>query len=153
MSIYELFKFLHIAAVIVWIGGLVAIGIINARVARHRDAPAMTALIEASAFFGRTVVAPAAVLTLAAGIVMVLSAEMTFATLWIAWGLCGIAVSLLLGATLIRRAGEELAGVAQAAGTETARISALQRRLRTLNVVNLLVLFSVVWAMVFKPTS
>jgi uncharacterized membrane protein len=149
---YGIFKFLHIAAVIVWIGGLVAVSIINARAARHEDASVMSALAQASGFFGRVVVAPAAALTLFAGIVMVVSGGLSFGTLWIAWGLGGIVLSLLLGATLIRRAGEELGEAAQAPRTDPARTLALQRRLRTLNLLNLLVLFSVVWAMVFKPT-
>ena len=150
--VYNLFKFLHVVAVIVWVGGLVAISVINARLAREHDPAQMAPLTRASGFFGGVIVAPAAALTLIAGLVMVANARMSFATLWIAWGLGGLLVSLLLGATLIRRAGTELSAAIQGADSDPSRTEALQRRLRTLSLLNLLILFSAVGAMVFKPT-
>lgn len=54
--------------------------------------------------------------------------------------------------TLIRRSAKQLIGAAETPPVDPDRIRALQRRLRTLGVVNLIVLFSVVWAMVSKPT-
>lgn len=151
-AVYNTFKFLHVAAVIVWIGGLVAIGILNARLAREGDGSVMAALGRASAFFGGAVVGPSAALTLVAGIAMVATARISFATLWIAWGLGAIFVSVLLGATLVRRAAEELDRATQEDQPDQTRIVALRQRLRTLSIMNLLLLFSVVGAMVFKPT-
>lgn len=108
--VYTLSKFVHVSAVIVWLGGQVAIAVINARLARTHDPTQMAPLTRASRFFGTAIAGPAAGLTLIAGIVMMATAQLSFADLWIAWGL------------------------------------------RTLGVVNLLILFSAVWAMVFKPT-
>lgn len=150
--VYATFKFLHIAAVIVWIGGLVGVGILNARVAREHDASALASLHHASAFFGRSVGGPAAGVTLVAGIVMMASGGIRFATLWIVWGLAGILVSGILGGTLMRRASEELGEAVQAPQADQTRTATLQGRLRVLNLLNLLLLFSVVAAMVFKPT-
>lgn len=152
MSVYNLFKFVHVAAVIVWVGGMVTIGVVNARVAREHNASAMASLTRASEFLGRAVVGPAAGLTLVAGIVMVVVGELSFATLWIVWGMAGLVVSGILGSTLIRRAGEELGEAVGAEPVDEGRSVALRERLRTLNILNVLVLFSVVWAMVFKPT-
>jgi hypothetical protein len=56
-----------------------------------------------------------------------------------------------LGATLIRRSGEELSQVAATASSGDPQVLTLQQRLTTLNIVNVLVLLSAVWAMVFKP--
>lgn len=151
-TIYNLSLFVHVSSVIIWIGGLVAIGILNARLARDKEGQAMAPLARASRFFGGAVVGPAAVLTLIAGIIMVVDADLGFDTLWIAYGLGGIIVSLLLGATLIRRAGDELSAATEAASQDRARILSLQRRVRNLSILNLVLLFSVVWAMVFKPT-
>jgi hypothetical protein len=58
---------------------------------------------------------------------------------------------MALGATLIRRDGEKLSEVAATAAPGDARLSALQQRLTTLNIINVIVLLSAVWAMVFKP--
>lgn len=109
--VYDLFKFLHVTAVIVWLGGLVATSVITARLARELEPAQLVPLNRASQFFGSAVIAPAGALTLIAGVVMTVDAGISFATLWIAWGLAGLAVSLVLGATLIRRAGTELGTV------------------------------------------
>jgi uncharacterized membrane protein len=151
-TLYNLFKFMHIAAVIVWIGGMVTIGVINARVTRENDRAALSSLSRQSAFFGSAIIGPAAVITLIAGIVMVVDGDLDFDTLWIAWGMIVVVASILMGATLIRRAGEELSELTSSANPDGSRVAALQRRLRTLNMFNLLLLFSAVWAMVFKPT-
>jgi putative copper export protein len=151
-TVYNVSLFVHVSAVIIWIGGLVAIGILNARLAREQERSAMAPFARASRFFGGAVVGPASALTLIAGIVMVVDAGLGFDTLWIAWGLAGIFLSLLLGATLIRRAGNELSAATEVASQDHARIPSLQRRLRNLSILNLILLFSVVFGMVFKPT-
>jgi hypothetical protein len=71
---------------------------------------------------------------------------------WIIWGFAAIILSVALGATLIRRVGEELSELAQAAEADEPRLMVVQRRLATLNAINVLLLLSAVWAMVFKPT-
>ena len=151
-TLYNLFKFLHVAVVIVWIGGIVTVGVINARVTREHDTAALSSLSRQSAFFCRAIIGPAAVTALIAGIVMVVDGDLGFSTLWIAWGMIALFASIILGATLIRRAGEELSELTSSANPDGPRVAALQQRLRTLNMFNLLLLFSAVWAMVFKPT-
>ena len=151
-TLYNLFKFIHIVAVIVWIGGIVTAGILNARVARTRDRAAMAALGQQSAVLGRMVLGPSGAITFIAGFVAVLDAGIEFTTLWVVWGMAAVFVSMFLGAGPIRRAGEELAIGASNPKPEQARVAALRNRLRTLNVVQLVILFSAVWAMVFKPT-
>jgi hypothetical protein len=44
-----------------------------------------------------------------------------------------------------------LSQIAATATPGDQRLSALQQRLTTLNIINVLVLLSAVWAMVFKP--
>ena len=151
-TVYNLFKFLHIVAVIVWIGGVVMIGILNARVGRTGDRSAMAALGQQSAVLGRTLLGPAAAIAFIAGFVMIVDGDIGFTKLWVAWGMIAIFLSMFLGAVPIRRTGEELAIGASNPKPEQARVAALGNRLRTLNAVNLIILFSAVWAMVFKPT-
>ncbi len=107
-SIYTLFKFIHVAAVIIWIGGVLALTVINARLAGEKEQVALLSLSRLSNFYGKVVIGPAAIITL-------------------------------------------IAGIATAAPKDS-RVRALQGRLTTLNMINLLLLFSVVGAMVFKPT-
>ena len=151
-TVYNLFKFLHIVAVILWIGGVVTVGILNACIARTGERSAMAALGQQSAVFGRTLMGPAAGTALVAGIVMIVDGGIEFTTLWVLWGLIAIVLSMFLGSGPIRRAGEELAHRASNPESNGAGVAALRNRLRSLNVVNLVILFSAVWAMVFKLT-
>ncbi|MGH3442362.1 MAG: DUF2269 family protein [Nitriliruptorales bacterium] len=150
MDLYATLEFVHVVAVIVWIGGVLAVAALNMRLARGEDADASLALTRHTNLFGQAVIAPAAAVTLLAGIATAAVGGLSFAALWLVWGLAGVAVSLALGATVIRRAGERLE-VALTAG-ETTEVTDLRRRLQVLGGVNLLVLLSVVWAMVTKPT-
>jgi uncharacterized membrane protein len=147
-ALYLLLKFVHIAAVVVWIGGLLALAVITARLARAGEGDALAAMRRQNRFFGQAVVGPAGGVALLAGLAMVGQAGWGFGSLWVVWGLVGFVVSMLLGAVPIRRAGEAVDALAP----DDPRLAPLQSRLATLSAVNLLVLASVVWAMVFKPT-
>jgi uncharacterized membrane protein len=149
-TVYNLFKFLHIVAAIVWIGGVVTVSIINARLVREQDPTVLAAMASQMRFNGMAVLGPAAGLTLITGIVMIAVSDLGV-PLWVIWGLAAIIASVALGATLIRRGNEELNEVAAAAKPGDPRLSAVQRRLSTLNTINVLVLLSAVWAMVFRP--
>jgi uncharacterized membrane protein len=53
--VYLLLKFLHVTGVIVWIGGMLTLVIINARVGRGGDMAQLAALGQQSEFYGRSV--------------------------------------------------------------------------------------------------
>jgi uncharacterized membrane protein len=150
-TLYTLFKFLHIVGVIGWIGGVVAFSILSARVAREKDQAVLEALTDLMRLNGMVVIGPASGLTLIAGIVM-LAVSGLGVPLWVIWGFAAIIVSVALGATLIRRANEEVRELAARAEPGQQRLSGLQQRLLALNIINVLLLLSAVWAMVFKPT-
>ena len=142
-------KFLHVLAVIVWLGGVITLTMLNLRLSRTATRDALAALSSASEFYGRAVIGPAAAVTLLAGIATVLTSGFRFGALWITWGFVAILLSLLLGATLIRMTTTRLRTAGAAGG---ASIPMLQRRLMLLNVLNMLFLLSAVWAMIAKPT-
>ncbi|HEX7071032.1 MAG TPA: DUF2269 family protein, partial [Rhodothermales bacterium] len=73
---YNLFKFIHVLAAIVWIGGLVAIGFLNARLATAGDRSALASLARESETFGKKIAGPASGVVLVAGIVMMGVAKM-----------------------------------------------------------------------------
>jgi uncharacterized membrane protein len=150
-TVYNLFKFLHIVGAIGWIGSFVTISVINARVAREQDQAVLAAMTRQMRFNGMAVIGPASGLTLIAGIVMIAVSGMGV-PLWVIWGLAAIVVSVAIGATLLRRANEEVRELVATAQPGDPRLSASQRRLAILNIINVLVLLSAVWAMVFKPT-
>jgi uncharacterized membrane protein len=151
-TVYLLLKFVHVASVIVWVGGVFALAVLNARAAGAGEPAAQAALGRQSEQFGRTVIGPAMGLTLLAGIATAASIGYPFTSLWIVWGVVALVLSILIGVVAVRRAAEELATLARASGMNDPRVAALGRRIGMLNWLNILVLVSAVWAMVFKPT-
>ncbi|HEX6615284.1 MAG TPA: DUF2269 family protein [Gemmatimonadales bacterium] len=148
---YLIFKFLHVAAVIVWLGGLLTVGVIEARTALSGDRGVMAHLVHVSAWHGPRVIGPAAFVTLVAGMAMLMVSPYGFGNAWVIWGLAALILSVGIGAELQRRAGLELEKRLEAGTRGDQRIGALHRRLARLNLLNVLVLASAVWVMVFKP--
>ncbi len=151
-SLYLWLKFVHVAAVTVWIGGVVALAVLNARFARVGDAAARAAMGQQSEAFGRTVIGPAMAVTLLAGVWMAGQFGIPFTSLWIVWGLLGFVGFVVIGIVATGRAASELSALAQSVGPDASRVAALRGRLQALGALNLLLLASVIWAMVFKPT-
>jgi uncharacterized membrane protein len=152
VDLYLLFKYVHVVAVIVWIGGVCTLTVINARLAREPDQAVVAALVRQSGFYGAAVIGPAAALTLIAGIATAASAGIPFSSLWISWGFTAILVSGLLGAVPIRLVTAQVGTLTALADPRDPRLTAARRWLTLLNALNLLVLLSAVWAMVAKPT-
>jgi hypothetical protein len=112
-SWYAFFTFLHVTAVIIWVGGAATLAVINLRLEREPDLGALRFLSRQSGFLGRAVMGPAALVTLIAGLVLAGLLGAGF-TLWMSWGLAAIFGSMALGGTVLRRAHEELAALAAA---------------------------------------
>jgi hypothetical protein len=148
---YPLFKFIHIVAAIIWIGGTTTLIVLNARLSRSENRSAIQILVPQLAFYGQAVIGPAAGITFLAGIATAIFMGVRFSALWITWGFGGIIISMVISAFFVRRITENMGRMAAIPVTGSAELGMLQRRLATLNLINLLVLLSVVAAMVFKP--
>lgn len=148
---YTFSKFVHVVAVIAWLGAGLTFSIMNARVARTRDAANLGFMAEQGEWFGSRFFSTSAVITLLSGIVMVVASDaLSFGDLWITAGFAGIVISIILGSVLIGRAttqlGDTVAAEGFGPGTE-----AIQRRLAMLGTIDLVVLFTVVALMIYKP--
>lgn len=146
---YELVKFIHIAAAIVWLGAGVTFQILNLRLAG--DQQGMETLSSQGEWFGRAVFSTSAVVTLLTGIIAVIVGDWSFAELWITLGFVGVALSIVSGAVFSRRLSTQLSEAVAAEGAASATVAVLQRRLNLVGSIDLLVLFGVAAVMVFKP--
>ncbi len=149
ISLYTLFKFLHIVSAIIWIGSVITFSLLNFRLSRAGQSQALQALSSVSNFYSRVVVAPAAALTLVAGIATAVQMGVSFSSLWTTWGFIGIFLSLILGTTFTRITTNKLSQLAMTGDIGQSGI--MQNRLMLLNMIDVLLLLSVVAAMVFKP--
>jgi uncharacterized membrane protein len=150
ITMYSLFKFLHIVGAIGWIGGLITFSLLSISAARENDPSVLATMTRLMRLNGMLVIGPAAGLTLIAGMVMIAVSSMGV-PFWVIWGFAAISVSIALGATLIRRANDKARAVVTTTEPGDPRLRAAQRWLATLNLINVLVLLSAVWAMVVKP--
>jgi uncharacterized membrane protein len=152
LTFESLLHFLHILSVVVWVGGVLALNVLAVRVGRGPDRSVQAALLALSDTYGRAVIAPAGVLTLITGLLLVGEEDLAFSTFWVAWGLVGLFVSVILGATLIRATQADLRRLTESPSPDDTRRLAGQRRAAVLYAINVLILLSIVWAMIFKPT-
>lgn len=148
---YDVLQYLHVVSAIIWIGGVATLTVLQLRFARgSRDG--QVALAQASESLGRTVIGPAAGITLIAGIATAAAGSLDMSQLWLVWGFAGIVVSAALGATVIRRATSAYASALSAPAAAPDHLGRLRSRMTRLNLLNLLVLLSAEAAMVIKPT-
>jgi uncharacterized membrane protein len=151
-SLYLWLKFVHVVAAVVSVGGFLALTVLNARIARAGEPAAAAAMGQQSEVFGRTVLGPAMGILVIAGVWMAGQFGIPLSDLWIVWGLVGVMLFVLLGVVGLGRTGAALGEVARTAGVNDPRLGVLRQRMSLLGWLSLLVLVSVIWAMVFKPT-
>lgn len=146
---YTVLKFVHVSAVIVWVGGVVTMAALGGRLVRAGDPASLQLLGRQSNFFGRRVQGPAVGIALLAGLAMMgIMKTMTF---WLGWGLVALVASMALDGAVLRKASRELAELSTAQPVDEVRMDAARRRLRTGSLLNILILLSTVWVMVLKP--
>jgi hypothetical protein len=151
VSGYEVLKFLHIAAVIGWIGGAVALTVLQAGLRGAADRASLIGVGRQMETMGKIYYGPLAAATLVTGILMVATTDgLTFGDPWVVIGIAGIAVTLGISLGVITPTGKKLVEASEATPPDGAAIASLSQRIRNLTVVNIAILFFIVWAMVTK---
>jgi hypothetical protein len=152
VNIYLIFKYIHVLAVIFWVGGVVTLAIFNARMEGERNGAVLAAVGRQSGLYGQRVLGPASGIALLAGLVTMFAGRIPFTSFWILWGLGAFVVSMVLGGTLIQRTGQRLGELGPTADPGSPEVAALRRRLVNLNWINIVLLLVTVGVMIFKPT-
>lgn len=152
MDTYGVYKFLHVSAAVIWVGSGFGLFVLTARMKRIGDRAGVLAIGRHAETLGKTLFAPASLATLAFGILMVATTDaLSFTDTWIIVGLVGIALSIVIGMGMISPTGKRLGETVIEKGPDAPEIDQLVSRLVTLNAVDLVILFGVIWAMVLKP--
>jgi uncharacterized membrane protein len=149
MSTFEIYKFLHVVAAIIWVGS----GILGA-VFTHRARSAAPAdrldFARDMNFAAQRVFGPFSVLTLVFGILMVVEADaFGFSQMWVAMGIGAVALSSIIGVALLGPHNLKLIAELEQGSQEaaTARLVTISR----IELFDVLVLLTAVWVMVAKP--
>lgn len=149
MTAFEFATFLHVLAAVVWVGGALFILVVGFRMAAA-DPPHRLGFARDAVFMGRWVFTPAILVTLAAGIWMVIDADrFAFDQTWVSIGLGALVVSAGIGTGFILP--RTKAAIVLAESGEGPAAAGVMRRVALAGRINAVVLLVAVWAMVAKP--
>src|SRR5215831_362640 len=86
---YALFKVVHVAGAVFWVGGGLTLTVYALRAERKSDPAEMAMIAKQAAFIGERFFAPAGLLVLGMGIAMVVNLGLDWGKFWIVAGLVG----------------------------------------------------------------
>jgi len=150
---YEILKFLHVTAAIIWLGSGFFLQVLVFRANQTRDVALMRGLSGSAEWMARRVFIPASLGVLLLGIVIVLDSVWEFSDLWILVGLAGSIASFLIGIGLIEPEGKRIGQLIERDGPDSPAVAASLRKINIISRVELAILFIVVGDMVVKPTT
>lgn len=153
MTFYELLLFLHVAAVVIWLGAGFLIAVLVFGAERAGDRQKEAGHHQDVAWLAPRLFVPASFSTLVLGILLVIDGEWQLDQLWIVIGLVGWAVAFVLGFFYFRPEGERIGAMVAERGPADAEVDYRIRRLNAVDRVQLLILFVVLAAMILKPTG
>jgi len=148
MTKHELYKLIHLTAIIVWVGGGILAAIFTERAKKSEPAHKL-GFARDMEFVAKKVFAPAAGVALLFGILMVLESDsIEFSQAWIVIGIAGILISMGLGMSYLgpqaTKLVDELAAGNPAADDRLNTISLVAR-------VDVAILLGVIVVMIAKP--
>ena len=151
-NVYNVLKFLHVASVIVWVGGVTALSVLGWSLRGERNRETFKVLLPQLTLYGQRIIGPTSIVVLLTGLAMVGMARIGFGTFWALWGFGGVVLHIFMGAVVIRKRTMTLGQLVSASTGDDAALVAASRKLWDAQLLYLLILASVVYAMVLKPT-
>jgi uncharacterized membrane protein len=150
---YTFFKFVHIAAVTIWVGGAVMIQALAFRIVRSRDSKRQADFARDTEVVGMRVFIPTTWILLLAGIAMMINADWAWDQNWIIFGLIAFALSFVVGAGFLGPEGGRIAALIEKEGYDSPAALARIRRILLISRCELVILLTVIWSMVVKPVG
>ena len=151
MTLAEILKLVHVVAVIIWLGGSFMLGFILEKAQASEDEATVLGITKMAEFIGKAVFNPAGIITLLAGIWLVIEADYEFSEAWISIGFLGVALGAILGMAFYPKALKAVQDGIEADGLLGNDTLGALRKLRLVSTIEWLLLIMVVGAMVFKP--
>jgi uncharacterized membrane protein len=151
-DLYDLLKYLHIVAAVVWVGSGLFVQYYASRLRRAQDPARLGAFAKDIEAAGKQLFAPASVTVLVMGLLMVwYSPALGFSETWILIGIAGFIATFITGNFFLGPTAGKIGGVIDAEGPASANAQALIQRIVLVSRIDQVVLLLVILAMVFKP--
>jgi uncharacterized membrane protein len=151
LSYYEFLKFIHIMMAIVWVGGAIAVQVLAFRILKTKDSQRLATFSSDIGALGEKMFAPASVVLVIVGILMVIDGYPGFSDTWIIIGIVGFLATLITGLFYLTPTSKKLGAMLEERGAEDPAAQATIRRLLAISRIDLVVLILVVFNMVTKP--
>jgi uncharacterized membrane protein len=150
---YEIYKSLHVAFAVIWVGGGVALTTIGLLAERANDPREIATIVKYAEKLGQRVFTPSSVIVLAFGIAMIEKGGLGWGIFWIDFALAAWALSFVVGAGYLGpTAGKIHKAYEQSGGELTPEITALQRQILRVVRFDAAVLLLIVVDMAAKPS-
>jgi len=149
---YEFLVFLHVTAVIVWLGAAATMDLLFFRAERMRDPLELKKTGELQEWLVPRLFIPTGLSTLVLGILVTWDGPWSFGDLWIVLGLAGFAVGFLTGLLFLKPQAEKMGEIAARYGPTSLEAQRHGHRMLVVGRIQLLVLFLVVADMAIKPS-
>jgi uncharacterized membrane protein len=148
LSWYEFLLFVHVSAAAIWLGGGFILQAYGVAVRNGGDPREMATFAGRASRVGERVFVPASLVVLLAGVGMMIEGSWDWGQLWVVFALIVFAASFASGLFHIAPMGKRI----EAVGPETPEGQELIRKIFASLRVELVLLYSIAFAMTVKPT-
>ncbi len=146
MDWYTIFKFLHVASAVIWIGGGLIMVLLGVKADRSKNDTELVGVVRQVAWAADRIYVPASVATLIFGVIAAWLGNL-WSSLWINLGFVGIVSTIALGVLVLTPRARKV----QAAQGVTPEAVAVSREILTIAKFDMTVLFTVIADLVLKP--
>ena len=150
---YTGFKFVHVLAAVVWVGGACMVQVYALLAVGTKDPVRVAAFAKDTEFVGTRVFLPSALIRLVSGLLTVHESGggWGYGQGWVRFGLVVIAASILVGAGFLGPESGRIARATETGGVGSPEVQARIRRIFLVSRIELVLLIAVVFVMVVKP--
>ncbi len=150
---FGVFKLIHVTVAVFWVGGGLLLTALAVRAERTRNPQELATIARQAVFVGEKLFAPAGLVVLAMGIIMVINQHIGFGTTWVDIGLAGYALSFTTGIAVLAPRARKLVALFDSVGAAAPETQAAIRQILLISRVDVAVLLVVVADMLMKPFS
>jgi uncharacterized membrane protein len=150
MSTYQLLLFGHLLSVVVWVGGTACIQVLSVR-AKIAGPERLAAFAADAEWIGRRLLAPASVLVITFGLLLVNEIGYDLSDTWLVLALVGFSLSFLMGAIYLDPESGRISDLAARRGAADPEVRRRIRSVMLVSNVDLAILIAVILDMVAKP--
>ena len=149
---YEIYKAIHVAAAVIWVGGGTALTVYALAAQRANDMPTLLALGKQAAFLGERIFGPASFVVLGFGIAMVEDAGWSWGIFWIDFALVVWALSAAVGIGYLSPAAKRLTRLIETNGPNDPGVRPALDRIIAVARFDVVMLVLIVVDMAAKPS-